>query len=262
MSNCFTPYPDVNAVLDAVRSGARPILGSQFVGMYLCGSLATGDFDQSSDIDFVVVTADSIPEDIFAALRSMHAHIAAADSRWAAELEGSYIPRAALRRYDRSDARHPTLERGRNERLKWDWHGADWVIHLSILRERGLVLAGPPPRTLIDPVSPDDLRHAVRASLREWWAPMLDDTTRLQNRGYQAYAVLTMCRILYTLELGTVASKRAAAHWAQGTLGEGWTPLIQRAWRGRDEPNGPAEAQDVNQTIDLIRYTLERAGCH
>ena len=40
------------------------------------------------------------------------------------------------------------------------------------------------------------------------------------SQGYQAYAILSMCRVLYTLEFGTVVSKPAAARWAQGTLDE------------------------------------------
>ena len=42
-----------------------------------------------------------------------------------------------------------------------------WPIHRHILREQGVVLAGPPPRTLIDPVQPDELREAVRGILSE-----------------------------------------------------------------------------------------------
>jgi hypothetical protein len=42
---------------------------------------------------------------------------------------------------------------------------------------------------------------------------------------YQAYAILTMCRALYTLQHGTVVSKSVAARWAQEVLGERWAAL-------------------------------------
>ena len=52
-----TPYPDVNEILDLLLARASAILGPQLVGMYLYGSLSSGDFDPaSSDIDFVIVT--------------------------------------------------------------------------------------------------------------------------------------------------------------------------------------------------------------
>jgi predicted nucleotidyltransferase len=44
------------AVLQVLLSSVRTILGSHFIGMYLEGSLTSDDFDQASDIDFVVVT--------------------------------------------------------------------------------------------------------------------------------------------------------------------------------------------------------------
>ncbi len=57
-----TPYPDVNAVLRLLLEGAQPILGDHFIGLYLYGSLASGDFNpQTSDIDFVVVTDTIFP---------------------------------------------------------------------------------------------------------------------------------------------------------------------------------------------------------
>jgi hypothetical protein len=78
--------------------------------MYLYGSLSLGDFDPaSSDIDFLVVTEHELPDETVAALDTMHARIAASGLEWADTLEGSYIPCAAMRRYDPANNRHPTI---------------------------------------------------------------------------------------------------------------------------------------------------------
>lgn len=68
------PYPDVNAFLAQVLAGARDVLGEKLVGMYLYGSLASGDFDPaSSDVDFVAVTAEPLGEgEVYALLRALH----------------------------------------------------------------------------------------------------------------------------------------------------------------------------------------------
>lgn len=50
-----TPYPELNQVLDELVSRIEQILGSSFVGAYLQGSFAVGDFDRHSDVDFIVV---------------------------------------------------------------------------------------------------------------------------------------------------------------------------------------------------------------
>ena len=249
-----TPYPDVNAVLERLLAEVQGVLGAQFVGLYVHGSLASGGFDpQRSDIDFLVVTTDELSNDVLQALQAMYARLRNSGLTWATRLEGCCIPRDALRRYDPTRARHPWL--GDDGHFAVEQLGSDWVIQMHVLREQGLVLAGPDPQTLIDPTGPDDLRHAQRATLREWWQPQLEDYTRLRSRRYQAYAVLTMCRALYTLEHGTVVTKDEAARWAQDTLGERWTALIERAlaW-----PRG-AQADQLEATVELIRYTLQHS---
>src|SRR5262245_38755370 len=117
-----TPYPDVNMLLNEVLVGAQQILGSHFVGMYLEGSLVSDDFDQDSDIDFVVVTDEDVSEEQFEALQAMHDRIATIDSWYAIQLEGSYMSQQAIRRQDPAHATHPNIERGQGERLKMAYH--------------------------------------------------------------------------------------------------------------------------------------------
>ncbi len=253
------PHPEVDAVLRELWEGVRAVLGGQFVGAYLFGSLAAGDFDEDSDVDLLVVTEDKLARRVLEELRAMHARVAARPSRWATQLEVSYIPRGALRRYDpHGDRLHPRLDRGRGETLQLKEHDSDWVVQRHVLRERGVTLEGPDPRTLIDPVSPADLRRAMHDLL--WWLDeILADPSRVNTRGYQTYLVLTMCRVLYTLRHGAVVSKRAAAAWAARELDPRWSPLIARTWAGRREPRLPAAPEDLAATLELIRYTLEHA---
>jgi len=247
-----TPYPEVNAVLHELLSGARAILGSRFVGLYLDGSLAFGDFDpDTSDLDFVVVTDEEVSTGAFADLAAMHESIARGVSKWTKEVEGSYISRRGLR--DEWPTAHPYIDRGATLAMVRPERGY-WVIHRHVLREHGVVLVGPPAAMLIDPVPPDELRAGVRGILREWWMPMLLDGPLLQHNGYRCYAVLTMCRMLYTLRHGTIVSKPVAARWAQQALDPRWTPLVQDAlaW-SRDRP------PDLNETLAYIRYTGDHA---
>ncbi len=251
-----TPYPDINAVLHEVLARVQTILGLQVVGMYLHGSLASGHFDpQRSDIDFLVVTTDELSDESLAALAAMHAEIAMGASPWARRLEGSFLPRHALRRYDAARARHPSVGVGQPFRVRH--HHNDWVIQRYLIREQGIALASPHPRTLIDPVGPDDLRQAVRAILREWWLPKLQDPAWVNDREYQAFTVLRMCRALHTLHEGTVAPKPVAADWAQGALGERWVGLIQRALRWRSDDS----SVDMDDVLALIGYAIKCSEC-
>ena len=241
-----TPYPDVNEVLNLLLSNVRTILGDHFVGMYLYGSLASGDFDpHRSDIDFVVVTDGDLPEERIAALETMHTRIAASGLKWVAKLEGAYVPRHTIRRHDPTPC--PTYNEGH---FQVSQLGSDWDIQRHIIREHGAVVVGPAPHTLIDPVQPNDVRRAVLGVLHEWWAPMLDDPAWLHGRSeYQAFAVLTMCRALYTLHHGDISSKPVAARWAQKTLGAPWAAVIE--WALHD-----AQSDHLNETLDFMRYAL------
>jgi hypothetical protein len=216
-------------VLAELLAGVRGTLGPQLVGVYLDGSLATGDFSEhSSDIDVLVVTEDVLSDEIVAALGTMHARLATGTSKWARELEVSYIPRRALRRFDPDNNVHPSIQRGSNQLLTEE-HDRAWVIHRHVVREQGVALAGPDPRTLIDPIDAGDLRAAVMSLLQGWWAPAPTCRRWLNNPFYRSYAVLTMCRMRYTLQYGVVVAKPNAARWAQGALDARWTPLIQAA---------------------------------
>ena len=44
-----TPYADVNAILGLLLARVERILGDQFTGMYLYGSLSSGDFDGAQE---------------------------------------------------------------------------------------------------------------------------------------------------------------------------------------------------------------------
>jgi Aminoglycoside adenylyltransferase, C-terminal domain len=255
-----TAYPEVNRLLQELYEQAEAILGGSLIGMYLDGSLTSGDFDEDSDIDFVTVSSVEITAGVYSALQDMHDHLAALDSVWAIQLEGSYISQHALRRYDPThNTLYPNIERGEGERLKMASHGQAWDIHRYVLRERGIPLAGPAAETLIDPVLPDQLRRASLSTLPEWAGHILSEPAQIEPRGYQSYTVLTLCRILYTLQLGAVASKPTAAGWAKRTLPEHWAPLIERAWEGRHNSNMKATPEDIRGTLEFIRYTLEHS---
>jgi hypothetical protein len=158
-----------------------------------------------------------------------------------------------MRRHDPRHGPCPTVNEGK---FYLDKRGSDWVIQRHVIREQGIILAGPDPRTLIDAVSPEDIRQAVKGVLQEWWLPMLEDPSWLKRRGskYHAFAILTMCRALHALEHGTIASKPTAASWAQEEFGEKWNEVIEQSL-------APPDTRDhdlYNEALEFIRFTLNK----
>jgi len=249
-----TPYANVNEILKLLLSSVQEILGNQFIGMYLYGSLSSGDVNpETSDIDFLVITDVSLSEEKIAGLESMHKRIWASRTKWASKLEGSYIPQKDIRRHDTNNPPCPTINEGR---FYVDRHGSDWIIQRHIVREYGVVLAGPDPKTLIDAINPDEIRSAILGILHEWWFPMLNDATwlRQHSSNYHGYAVITMCRALHGLHHGAILSKPVAIQWARENLDPRWHPLIEQAVASQYG----RQSEFLNETLDFIHFTKEQ----
>ena len=249
-----TPYPEVNLVLQTLLDNVRAILGDDFIGMYLYGSLATGDFDPGrSDIDFLVVTSKELPGNIVAELKSMHTRLYKSGMEWATKLEGSYVPRNVLRRYSANGPAWPMINK---DKFLVAHENISWVINSYILYTSGVVITGPSLRSIIDPVHPEELKDAVLTLYRDVWTPWKCNPDLFLGDEYQSFVVLTMCRALYTLKHGTVVSKRRSAEWAISNLNKKWTYLINQAiaWHYGDTPG------DIGQTQEFMRHIFREAG--
>lgn len=242
----YTPHPDVNETLSALLDGVRSVLKSDFIGLYLYGSLATGDFDpETSDIDFCVVTRGPPDRRIVSAL---HQSLWSGDHHWAEKLEGAYVDHIQIRSESAERVEVPCVNEGR---FYLSHLGSDWIIQRHLIRESSLIISGPDPKTLIDSVSPDALKGSVRSYLHDWWLPILDNSARLEDSAYQVYAVLSMCRARYTLNFGRIASKQQSAEWL-ASFDVQWRDLIGKALKWH--PGHPMTS--LQETRNLIRSTI------
>lgn len=257
-----TIYPELNALLEEVVASAAAILAGNFCGAYLQGSFALGEADAHSDVDFIVVLHEAATEKQVAGLQEIHERIYELEVPWAQHLEGSYFPAALLRRVD--PARTPLLflDNGASE-LVLDAHCNTAVVRW-LLRDHGVVLAGPDPKELIDRVSLAELRTEAMAALPEYaaWARASSEADTM-SRWQQPYLVLTFCRILHSVLRGTVVSKRESAEWALGALDAEWADLIECALANRPDPwrrvHEPAAREDVDRTLAFIDDVMNEA---
>jgi predicted nucleotidyltransferase len=253
--------PEVDRMLQALLSGIQRTLQGNLVGVYLRGSLATGEFvPETSDLDLLAVTERPVDDAEFDALATLHAELTTLPNRYANRVEVAYIDRAALRRFVPGQ-RHPTL--GQGEALTRSEHGDNWILERWTVRERGVTLLGPDPQGLIDPILSEDLRAAVCARLRDWddWASRPDDPDWLLPRGHKAYVVETMCRALYTLNYGELPGKEHAVAWALEALSDPWraTVVRSRAWRGDNTPDASI-VPEVRRFVRWVAAKEERAA--
>ena len=250
-----TPYPAINALLNLLLSRIQTILGDKLIGLYIFGSLVTGDFDyDSSDIDLIAGTSTELDEDEIEHLKLMHQEIALTEKEWDNRLEVAYISTSALRKYY-PHYRQPILSP--NEPFHMTEADSAWIINRWVLREKGITMYGPPPQTLVDPISHTELMQAMSVIIQDW-REWIESTELIHLREYQAYAILTACRALYTCRQGKFVSKKQAAVWAEQELPE-WSSLIRRAlvWRNAWREEQIDHDATLPETMRFVHFVLD-----
>lgn len=253
-----TLYSELNQVLYELVESAQVVLGNNLVGAYLQGSFAVGDFDRHSDVDWIIAIHEQLSADQIQALRIMHERIFYLNCAWAQHLEGSYFPKDVLRRPPVKGEKLWYLDNG--SRVLVESEHCNTLVVRWQLREHGVSLAGPPPRTLVDPVPAEALRQEIYAVIHDWGSEILADPEHYNNRFYQGFIVLSYCRMLHSLHTGEVRSKRSGADWAKGHLDPSWTRLIDRSWDTRPVPEvtvrQPADPTEFTSTLEFVRYAM------
>lgn len=257
----FTSSNDLNAILEELVSGMQMVLKDNFLGAYLGGSFAHGGWDAWSDVDFDAVIARDLTPTEREELKVVHARVFTRDCYYARHLEGAYFPKDILGDLTRVDEPLWYLDNGSLD-FERSTHDNTLVVRW-VLRECGVTLAGPVPAMWIPPVPVEMLKAEVWEALRVWGGEVLRDEYRIDNRWAQAFVVLSLCRMLHTLDIGEVRSKPEGAAWAKVALDPAWVDLIDDALGAR--PNQyekcyrPADPDKVGRTKAFIHYVLKTA---
>ena len=221
----LTPNLHLDELLIEHANALQRASAGNFVGMYLIGSLAIGDFDATSDIDFMVVINEELTGDELMAIGAAHSDYLGRDDRWPTHLEYSFFPMVKLQ-----TPSSPFGETSRSplaDRLLWYFNGPtpersdhdNTLVTRWTLRENGVGVLGPEPASFAPEVTPDELRTEIRNSILGW------DRERVLTRGWdreegelsssphynrfhQAFFVLNYCRALQSLDEGRITSKR------------------------------------------------------
>jgi hypothetical protein len=262
------PYPELPGVLDQFVAGVKSELAGNLVGVYLVGSLATGDFDLDSDVDFLVITKDELTDVAVRSLQAMHSRIYGLGCYPAQHLEGSYISRDQLNRLEAVGVQQFWFLNNGNTTLERSVHDNQWHVRWT-LRERAVTLCGPEPGSLLAPVPAGALLAEIAETMRmrvDDYVAELDQPINYYNTRFgQSFAVLTYCRMLHTLSTGTIQSKLAGVKWAQQALDPEWAGLIKQAWEERIgvrycvKIHQRADEKALRATLAFIRYAVRKS---
>jgi hypothetical protein len=200
---------DVSAHLDRFTSGLLNV--ADLRGLYLYGSLTTGDFSPaSSDIDLVAVTGDEPDQGTRQRLESLHQELASAGGAFA-RLNCLYLPAG-------------TLADSKRLRTYWFVDGfTQWefkVMTIAELRHSGRALHGPWPPPGLPEVSLADLRAHLREHVDDYWREMVGREDIWLEDKWVDSALMVLPRTAAVLTDGELITKSEAI----GRLGDFGVP--------------------------------------
>lgn len=273
--------PVHKTIFTQLKNEIKAVLKENFIGAYVHGSLATGDFVDQSDLDVVIVIKEDISLKEIDSLQQLHHKLYnALEPPWGQRLELSYAPIEIFRKR-KLEPRDPPHEPRSN---KWVdpstqsppqfypfWYldnGADCLVRSEhdntqivrwVVREKGIVLEGPDPKNIIDPVTKSDLISDMKNTFNlisaKWSNP-----ESLNSLGMQTFFVTLCCRAQHCLYTGIIASKKVASEWAQESLGKQYRNLIKEAYESWLQDRAslfgtPSNAHSIKLTRALINDT-------
>ena len=248
---------EVSALLREVATRLPVVLGRNLVGVYLYGSLTQRAFDPArSDVDCIAVTRRDLSDAQFRRLEAWLARLARWNP-WASRLQMTFLIRDEVLKMN---SRACLYQFGVLSRSGSDGNPIIW---LNVL-ESGVRLYGERPESFVPEITPEVLSEALAREvgyLREEMSLQPGSEWR-DVPYYRAYAVLTLCRILYSHATGKVVSKRRAARWAVRRLPERWHALILRALAGDYEWLGTrATLSRIRRFIAFADARLRVSAC-
>jgi len=274
--------PVQKTMLTKLKNEIKAALKNNFIGAYVHGSLATGDAVAWSDLDVVIVIQKDITATEIEALQQLHRKLFdELEAPWGQRLELSYAPIDIFRKR-KIEPRDPPHEPRSNTWLDPStqaspqfypfWYldnGANHLVRSEhdntqivrwVVREKGIVLEGPDPKNILDPVSKtdliDDMKNTFNLIAEKWNNP-----ASLNSLGMQTFFVTLCCRAQHCLHTGIIASKKVASDWAQLALAEQYRDLIRQAheaWLGDRSTlfSSPLnDAKAIQLTMALIKET-------
>jgi predicted nucleotidyltransferase len=261
------PYPELREVLNIFVDEIVAELRENLVGIYLVGSIASGDFDLDSDVDFLVVTTTELTETNMKPLQNIQIKIHDIDCYPAKHLEGSYISIRDLNNWNTIGEKKLYYFDNGSTSYELSTHDNQWHVRW-ILRERGITLVGQKPETVLQSIPLDELSNEIKRTMLQVKRFFEDEINHplsfFNSRFGQSFTVLTYCRMLHTLHTGTVQSKKAGVQWAKQFLNPKWVDIIDQAWNERKgvrfgvKIGQRAKLTLLYETLEFIKFAISQ----
>ena len=250
---------DLSELLQAIATDFPKILREELVGVYLWGSLTYEAFDETcSDVDCIVVTRRDLNDREFSEVDEWFKE-AGRRNRWVKRVEMRFvIDKEFLDKTSRCCGFYHYT--GKLVRTGSDGNPIIWMN----IGQSGITLWGKDAKLIAPHVSDQCLHDALLLELnylKEGLASRIGDRSD-KAFVYNAYAVLTACRILYSARDGTLVSKDQAYNWAMKRVPPILQPIIHAARENRLRNRGtttPGLEEDARRFVEFVTGEVTKA---
>ena len=223
---------------------------TKIYGIYIYGSLSYGDFDEvTSDVDVIVVIKEPFTKVDIKSLEGIVEQYRLSHKDWLKRTELDFVEIGEI-----NQKVNNTIETVRisdsTVKSGVKMHGAS--IDLANLSECGIVLFGPHPATFMPRVSRELLTQALREKFLDLKRNI--PTWMTLNLWNQAFIVVQLCRVIYTLKTNKYGSKKTATKWCTENLPEPFNEVALEADNKIKNFNGPLSKTLETNIPRLVAY--------
>jgi predicted nucleotidyltransferase len=237
-------HRDVDVLIKDFRKQLELILADKFYGLYLYNSVAMGNFEPLySDIDFTVILNDKLTSIEVGALRDLHRSYGL-NYTYGGKLDGMYLQYHMLGKLNEDIGKYPYVSGAKL--YEAGYYDINYVTWWS-LKTYEMAIASP---SIVEALSEVNFSHVEQTmvyNLDEYWLPKLERPDLFEDDMWVEFAVVTLSRIIYTLEHGDLIGKTSACQYILDVHDE-WPDIINEALAIRN-----LKGQTVICDIDLRR---------
>ncbi|KXI76303.1 nucleotidyltransferase [Bacillus cereus] len=243
---------EVEQLMEQYIVGLKEIfLDEKIVGVYIYGSIALGAFHaETSDVDFVTVISDPVNEAEKQQLVELHKKLSG--STLGKRMDGMYIPLADLGKYNDEMNEYVYCADGKANIGHWDINAVTWWT----LKNQGITVSGKEAEDLSFQIRWDDVVNTMKYNVEQYWSGKAKQPYLFFIEEWVESAVVTMGRILYTLDHKTIVSKDRGLQYLLEHSAEEWELLLKEVVRIRQNPKEKRMLSSWRRADMTKRYLL------
>ncbi|MGS2747520.1 nucleotidyltransferase domain-containing protein [Bacillus zanthoxyli] len=243
---------EVKQLMEQYIVGLKEIfLDGKIVGVYVYGSIALGAFHiETSDVDFVAVLNDSVNEAEKQQIVELHKKMS--ESTLGKRMDGMYIPLADLGKYNHEINEYVYCADGKANIGHWDINAVTWWT----LKNQGITVIGKEVEDLPLQIKWDDVVNTMQYNVEQYWSEKAKQPYLFFIEEWVESAVVTMGRILYTLDHKTIVSKDRGLQYLLERSAKEWEPLLKEVERMRYDPKEKKKLSIWRRADMTKRYLL------